>query len=172
MITLMRPISTTPIEDNMVVGRIVDIQMLNEQTKSFAIIVEIINGKHSGTLICDNKFHYAENGKYFWKFQKLMTALRKSKYDENINLEKTLLDQYFMLVLTIFRTENRKGEELKFQNIAYYPCAFSENILKEATLRLMENIKLKHAQYAKEERRLLLEDGPFFDICDIKPRKV
>lgn len=171
MITIERPINTTPVEDNMVVGRIVDIQMLYEQTKSFAIIVEVINGKHAGALLYDDKFHCTEQGKYYWKFQKLMRALGKRNYDENINLEKTLLDQYFMLVLTIFRTENRKGEELKFQNITYYSCPHREEDLKNATQRLLENLKLKYTQY-KEETNKILEESPFIDICDIKPRKV
>lgn len=67
--------------------------MLNKKIKSFVITIEVLNGKHVGTLLNEDKFHCAEQGKYYWKFQKLFKAIGITKYDENINLEGELLNK-------------------------------------------------------------------------------
>ena len=165
MITIDRDITRTPIEDRMVVGRIVDVVMLYEETKSFSITIEILNGKHVGELICDDKFHGVEQGKYFWKFKKLMKSLGKKRYSANTDLKKSLINQYILLMLSIFTTENRLGKELKFQNITYCTCPYSKKFLQELTDKVQVLLQEKFGSNTNVNDNLDFKDSgnPFIE---------
>lgn len=171
-----REISTRPIEDK-AVARIVDVEMVYEKDKCFAITIELLNGSNAGTLLYDDRFHCTEQGKYFWKYKQLMKALGKRKFSEDIDLEKTFLNKNLYVFLTIFKTENRFGKELQFQNITYTGCPFTDNqinnFIKEVEDKLNKEKLNSASDIVKNVNQNAIE-SPFIDTYNIlpKPRKV
>ena len=174
---LDRNISRTLIEDK-AVARIVNVEMIYEETKSFAITIELLNGPNAGILLRDDRFHVTIGGKYFWKLQSLMRAVNILEFDKNMDLEKAFLDKNLYVYLTIFRTENRFGKELKFQNFAYAECPYTEeqvsNFIKETREKLNNEMmnKVNGLIYKAHHNTI---DNPFMDTATIQvvqPRKV
>ena len=173
---LNREIITTPIEDK-AAARIVDVEMVYEKTKSFAITFELLNGQNAGILIRDDKFHATEQGKYFWKFKQLMKALGKYKVSEDIELEKTFLNKNLYVFLTIFRTENRFGKELQFQNVLYAGCPYTDNQIAGFIQDVEEKLKIETMNQIHNMVNTIKEqssDSPFIDLGNSipVPRKV
>lgn len=136
---LQREINKEPIElDKQAIARIVNMELLDIATKQFAITFEILDGYEIGTLIRDDKFHAHPECKYHWRYVKLLRAVANDDYkkdseDFNVDLEKILLDKCIYVKLSIYKTENRLGKELQFQNIDYSLIPFTKDIMEKVT---------------------------------------
>ncbi len=177
-VLLDRKICKTPIEEKGVLARIVKIDLLDISAKQFEITIELISGSHKGTLICDNKFHVHPQGKYNWRYNKLRRAINyRYKPDENIDIDfdKTFLNKYVYCFLTIFKTENYKGQELQFQNIEYVTNPFSKdytNNLIQAFEEQYKNENQKHEGKSAESNQQPFDDNFLPDIDNIRLRKL
>ncbi len=175
---LGREITKTPIEEKGVLARIVKIDLLDISAKQFEITIELISGSHKGTLICDNKFHVHPQGKFNWRYNKLRKAINyRYKPDENIDIDfdKTFLNKYVYCFLTIFKTENYKGQELQFQNIEYVTNPFSKdytNNLIQAFEEAQASEKQKQAEQSTQDNQQPFDDVFLPDIESKRPRKV
>ena len=175
---LNKEICKMPFEEKGVLAKIVKIDLLDISAKQFEITLELLNGTHAGTLICDDKFHIHPHGKYNWRYNKLRRAINhRYKPDDNldIDLDKTFLNKYVYCFLTIFRTENYKGKELQFQNIEYISNPFSKEFT-ETIIQAFNEAQIKEKANRLEQTieppKQPFDDSYFPDSDSPKPRKI